>query len=253
MDTPSRFPIDLTSTEFYTAANLRAALLRHPDADQDKRAIHVESALYCRQNQDDAREFILFNLRHSGEPDAGSTDLLLDPLTSRNPKNRASSTLDQHSAQCLPLFTTVLGFLKPSYWKSLKEPGRFYVPNEGCLNDVLSSRGLSDYIEVDKIVFQDVQSFDLEHLIAWVSAVSTPKEFYHKRLAQSPCWFSTILWNAMTRISKAGLEPAADIQQIDNQSLEKLFEKVESELRTFRSELSGAHDQQKRELDTIRD
>ncbi|KAB5589478.1 hypothetical protein CTheo_7076 [Ceratobasidium theobromae] len=222
---------------------LRYALLHHPSAGQDKINIYIESASYCRQNRLNAREFIIFNLRDastgSGVATPITTTLILDQPTGRDLSMQMLGP-DLHSGGCLPLFTTLLGFLKPGYWKSLKEPARFYIPNEGCLDDLLQSRGLGDYVESDKITFKSNTMFNLEHLIVWISTLSKPDEFYRKRLAQSSCWFSTILWNAMTRISLSGAEPATGIQKIDNVTLERIFGRVEADLARFRADLARA-------------
>ncbi|KAJ1304971.1 hypothetical protein OPQ81_000014 [Rhizoctonia solani] len=237
MQTTKGLPIDQTSTEFYTSAHLRSSLLHHPDAIRDKAAIYVESASYCRQNRPNAREFIIFNLKKTDADNDASTILLLDQLSHRESKEQSKSNLDEHSNQCLPAFMSIFGFFKPNYWRSLKEPGRFYIPNEGCLDHVLESRGLSGYIELEKISFDHGQSLDLERLIAWISTAATPKKFYAKRIAQRPCWLSTILWNAMSSIHQPGSKPAAGIQRVDGRSLEKLFNQVEREISQFREEL----------------
>ncbi|CAE6423719.1 unnamed protein product [Rhizoctonia solani] len=239
MATSKGFPIDRTNTEFYTPLHLRNSLLHHPNAVRDKTAIYVESASYCRQNQPNGREFIIFNLKKTDADSDAPTVLLLDQLSYRHSARQSLSSLDGHSDQCLPTFMSIFGFLKPSYWRSLKEPGRFYIPNEGCLEHVLNSRGLSGYVVVDKIAFNDVRSLDLEHLISWISTASTPRTFFAKRIAQRPCWFATVLWNAISCIYQPDRKPAHGIQIIDDKNLEKLFDQVDKEITQFRNELNS--------------
>lgn len=200
------FPIDRTATEFYSAIQLRDALLHHPGAEKDKKSIYIESASYCRQQQKGAREFILFNTRSDASREATSTVLLLDPSTTSHTSSPASRS-EYHSAQCLPL---IFNLIKPSFWRSLKDPGRFYVPNEGCLENVLESRGLAVYQELEKIVFEDENSFDLESFVVLASTIASPSSLYQKKLAQTPFWFPVILWNLMKHFpSRIALMPRA--------------------------------------------
>lgn len=201
------FLIDRTSTDFYSASQLRDALLHHPGVEKDKKSIYIESASYCRQQQKGAREFILFNIRNDASDQAASSVLLLDPSVSQ--ASSSASRSDSHSAQCLPL---LFNLLKPSFWKSLKDPGRFYVPNEGCLENVLDSRGLAVYQELEKIVFEDEKSFDLESFVVLASTISSPSSLYQKKLAQTPFWFPIILWNLMKHFpSRIALMPRAGV------------------------------------------
>ncbi|KAF8601260.1 hypothetical protein BDV93DRAFT_524855 [Ceratobasidium sp. AG-I] len=237
------FPIDRTSTDFYSASQLRDALLRHPGVEKDKKSIYIESASYCRQQQKGAREFILFNIRKNTPGQTESSILLLDPSTASHTPSPASRS-DSHSAQCLPL---LFNLMKPSFWKSLKNPGRFYVPNEDCLESVLDSRGLAVYQELEKIVFEDEKSFDLESFVVLASTISSPSSLSQKKLAQTPYWFPIVLWNLMKNFpSRIALMPraAADtVPRLDSGNVDKLLKKFHVQLARFRIELGGTRNE----------
>ncbi|KAF8601269.1 hypothetical protein BDV93DRAFT_236839 [Ceratobasidium sp. AG-I] len=231
------FPIDRTSIDFYSARQLRSALLHHPGIEKDKKNIYIESASYCRQQQKGAREFIIFNVHNTTSGQTASSVLLLDPGIESHTSSSVSCS-DSHSARCLPL---LFNLMKPSFWKSLKNPGCFYFP--GCLENILESRGLAAYQELEKIVFEHEKPFDIESFVVLASVISSPSSLYQKKLAQTPFWFPIILWNLMKRFpSNVTLMPgaAADmVQKLTPGNVDKLLKRFHVELAKFRIELGA--------------